>query len=70
MKQQKRNPIKHPNIATILAILSFTCAGFSIAETTCPDGRPSATLRMDAKDQGVVLKHGDGPGQCRLPGRA
>ena len=29
-----------------------------------PDGRPSATLRMEAKDQGVVLKHGDGPGQC------
>jgi predicted GH43/DUF377 family glycosyl hydrolase len=29
-----------------------------------PDGRPSAALRMDAKDQGVILKHGDGPGQC------
>jgi len=28
------------------------------------DGRPLATLRMEAKDQGVVLKYGDGPGQC------
>ncbi len=33
-----------------------------------PDGRPTATFRMDAKDQGVVLKHGDGPGQCDLLG--
>jgi predicted GH43/DUF377 family glycosyl hydrolase len=29
-----------------------------------PDGRPEATLRMDARDEGVVLKHGDGPDQC------
>ncbi len=28
------------------------------------DGRPAATLRMDAQDHGVVLRHGDGPGQC------
>jgi len=27
------------------------------------DGRPAATLRMDAKDQGIVLIHGDGPGK-------
>jgi len=32
------------------------------------DGRPSAHLRMDAKDQGVILKHGDGPGQCDIYG--
>ena len=29
-----------------------------------PDGRPVATLRMEATDQGVVLKHGDGPAEC------
>ncbi len=29
-----------------------------------PDGRPAATLRLEAKDQGVVMKHGDGPGDC------
>jgi predicted GH43/DUF377 family glycosyl hydrolase len=32
------------------------------------DGRPEAKLRMDAKDQGVVIKHGDGPGQCDARG--
>ncbi|MEI8354106.1 MAG: hypothetical protein WCG22_06330, partial [Lentisphaerota bacterium] len=33
-------------------------------ETTYPDGRPAAKLRMEARDQGVVLRHGDGPRQC------
>jgi predicted GH43/DUF377 family glycosyl hydrolase len=33
-------------------------------EMMYPDGRPVATLRMDAKDQGVVLRHGDGPNEC------
>jgi predicted GH43/DUF377 family glycosyl hydrolase/lysophospholipase L1-like esterase len=28
------------------------------------DGRPSAKLRLDATDVGVVLKHGGGPNQC------
>ena len=32
--------------------------------TVYPDGRPTATLRLEATDQGIVLKHGDGPGQC------
>jgi predicted GH43/DUF377 family glycosyl hydrolase len=31
--------------------------------TVYPDGRPAAPLRLEARDQGVVLKHGDGPGQ-------
>jgi predicted GH43/DUF377 family glycosyl hydrolase len=33
-----------------------------------PDGRPEAKLRMEAKDQGVVLKHGDGPAKCDMLG--
>ncbi len=28
------------------------------------DGRPEASLRMDAQDHGIVLRHGDGPEQC------
>jgi len=32
------------------------------------DNRPEATLRMDAKDQGVVLRYGDGPGKCDMLG--
>ena len=33
-----------------------------------PDGRPAARYRLDAIDQGVVLRHGDGPGQCDVLG--
>ena len=33
-----------------------------------PDGRPVASLRMEAKDAGVLLKHGDGPIQCDILG--
>lgn len=29
-----------------------------------PDGRPVATMRMNATDAGVVLRHGDGPDGC------
>ncbi len=32
--------------------------------TSYPDGRPSARYRLDARDHGPVLRHGDGPGQC------
>jgi predicted GH43/DUF377 family glycosyl hydrolase len=32
------------------------------------DGRPQATLRLAVKDQGVVLKHGGGPGDCDVRG--
>jgi len=36
----------------------------AIAPTQYRDGRPAAKLRWDATDQGVVLKHGDGPAGC------
>jgi predicted GH43/DUF377 family glycosyl hydrolase len=29
-----------------------------------PDHRPSAKYRLEAKDHGVVFRHGDGPGRC------
>ncbi len=32
------------------------------------DGRPATKLRLDAVDHGVVLRHGDGPGQCDIHG--
>ena len=32
------------------------------------DGRPVAKLRMDATDDGIVLKYGDGPESCDLLG--
>ena len=40
----------------------------SPAQTAYPDGRPVAALRMDAVDQGIVLKHGDGPDKCDVQG--
>jgi predicted GH43/DUF377 family glycosyl hydrolase len=45
----------------ILATAIATLASFA---ASYPDGRPEANLRMDAVDHGVVLKHGDGPGDC------
>jgi hypothetical protein len=32
------------------------------------DGRPSARFRMEARDQGIVLRYGDGPYRCDAPG--
>lgn len=32
--------------------------------TRYPDNRPSARYRLDARDQGVVFKHGGGPNHC------
>jgi len=37
---------------------------FAVPPATYADGRPQAALRIEAKDQGVVLKHGGGPGEC------
>ena len=31
---------------------------------TYSDKRPAAKFRLDAEDQGIVLRHGDGPEQC------
>jgi len=36
--------------------------------TKYPDNRPAARYRLDAKDQGVVFKHGNGPNQCDIRG--
>jgi len=45
-----------------LAIASIT---YAAEVKSYPDGRPAANLRMDAVDQGIVLRHGDdGPGRC------
>ncbi len=35
-----------------------------VEPTLYPDGRPGAALRMEARDQGVVLRYGDDPGDC------
>jgi predicted GH43/DUF377 family glycosyl hydrolase len=34
------------------------------AVVSYPDHRPAAAYRLEARDQGVVFRHGDGPGRC------
>lgn len=47
-----------------LVFVLVSLLAFPMAQAQYSDHRPFTTLRMDAKDQGVVLKHGDGPGAC------
>ena len=53
--------------SAVSAPVPASVAGASGA-TSYPDGRPVASLRLDAKGHGVVLKHGDGPQQCDMLG--
>lgn len=68
-----KRPIVSINIFLLLSICNPANAEHTATSqnaTTSPyeDGRPCATKRMDAKDHGVVLKHGDGPKQCDIYG--
>jgi hypothetical protein len=73
VKKSARSANFHP--ALILAGLSLTFGWLpgGIAAThmipekdvqSYTDGRPAAHYRLEAKDQGIVLRHGDGPSQC------
>jgi predicted GH43/DUF377 family glycosyl hydrolase len=57
--------IWHPLGAAGILLVAATV---SAAPPKYADGRPAATLRMDAKDHGVVLRYGDGPGKCDMLG--
>jgi predicted GH43/DUF377 family glycosyl hydrolase len=51
--------------------LAAVIAAASIVSATAQeysDGRPAATLRMDAIDHGIVLRYGDGPDDCDMLG--
>ena len=52
---------------TLVALLACSTV-LVAAQPRYTDGRPTATLRMDAKDHGIVLRHGNGPAQCDLRG--
>ena len=52
-----------PSRLLAAAIVPLACASAGRADPY-PDGRPRATLRMDAVDAGVVLRHGGGPAHC------
>jgi predicted GH43/DUF377 family glycosyl hydrolase len=52
----------------LLSILVLFPSTLSVAASKYRDGRPEATLRMDAKDHGIVLRYGDGPERCDMLG--
>lgn len=60
--------------ATGTALLLALCCTIArpsaaqVASSPYLDGRPHATLRLNARDEGVVLRHGDGPNQCDVYG--
>lgn len=57
------------NVMTYLWLaLAFLAVPSAAEHMNYPDGRPSASLRMDAVDHGIVLKHGDGPDQSDMRG--
>jgi predicted GH43/DUF377 family glycosyl hydrolase len=51
------------HVLSALVLLPALLSGAG-AGTAYEDDRSVATLRLPARDQGVVLKHGDGPGRC------
>ncbi|MBT3201421.1 MAG: hypothetical protein HN350_16090 [Phycisphaerales bacterium] len=52
-------------VVTALVLVSTAVAS---AGEKYSDGRPAATLRLDAKDHGIVLRYGDGPDKCDILG--
>jgi predicted GH43/DUF377 family glycosyl hydrolase len=48
------------------ALSVLACSGFKLLlrGQPYPDGRPAATLRLEAKDSGPIIRHAQGPGQC------
>lgn len=57
-----------PTLGVFAASLIATAWPSLAAIGGYPDGRPAAVLRMDAKDHGIVLRHGDGPDRCDVLG--
>jgi len=56
----------------VLSSVIFVLAGFASSASAgpgaYPDGRPTAAMRMDANDHGVVMRHGGGPRDCDARG--
>lgn len=50
-------------LATVM-LASAVESGLAFSPAPYEDGRPQAELRLEARDQGVVLRHGVGPNQC------
>jgi predicted GH43/DUF377 family glycosyl hydrolase len=50
--------------AGYLALSAATNSSASPVMRTYPDGRPAARLRLEAIDQGPIIRHGEGPAGC------
>ena len=61
---------KYDNLFARVIVLTMFVVGLNISTTAqkYSDGRPAASLRMDVKDFGIVLKYGDGPEKCDILG--
>jgi predicted GH43/DUF377 family glycosyl hydrolase len=51
-------------LGPVTLLVDSAVGGTAAAPPKYRDGRPAPTLRMDAKDHGIVLRYGDGPGKC------
>jgi predicted GH43/DUF377 family glycosyl hydrolase len=51
-------------IGGLLLLAGFPLRVEGAPPVTYPDGRPQASLRMEAQDHGRILRHGAGPGHC------
>ena len=56
--------MKKKAILTTIIFTGVAASGYAASPAPYEDGRPQASLRLDATDQGVVLRHGSGPNQC------
>ncbi len=48
----------------IIVLAATATLGDAASQVAYEDGRPQTNLRLEAKDQGVGLRHGAGPNQC------
>jgi predicted GH43/DUF377 family glycosyl hydrolase len=55
-------------LGPVTLLVDSAVGGTAVAPLKYRDGRPEATLRMDAKDHGIVLRYGDGPDNCDMLG--
>ena len=56
--------VKNRILFTILILAGAAGTGSAALSAAYEDGRPQASLRLAAKDQGVVLRHGVGTNNC------
>ena len=55
-------------IGITATVLLVTATAVSAVTPEYSDGRPAPTLRLDAKDHGIVLRYGGGPEKCDMLG--